>query len=208
MDEKQRILIVDDIDTNLKILVSLLQHKNHIIDVANSGSEALNMAKDYSPDLILLDIIMPDMDGFDVCRSLKKSAVTKDIPIIFLTARNETEDIIKGFEIGAMDYVTKPFNAAELLARVRTHLALKRSRDVERNLIRELQEALTQVKQLSGMLPICSGCKKIRDDKGYWQQVEKYIGEHTEATFSHSLCPDCLKRLYPEQSRKMLSDKP
>ena len=128
---------------------------------------------------------------------------TKDIPIIFLTAKVEIDDIVRGFKIGAADYVAKPFNSAELLARVRTQLDLKKSRDSEKRLIAELQQALHDVKTLSGLLPICASCKKIRDDHGYWQQAEEYISDKSDAKFSHSLCPDCIKKLYPELVDKL-----
>ena len=106
--------------------------------------------------------------------------------------------IARGLEAGALDYIVKPFEPLELLARVRTHLALHRSRTQERKLVKDLQAALEQGKQLSGLLPICAGCKKVRDDNGFWQQVERYIADHSEATFSHGLCPDCIPIYFPD----------
>ncbi|MCP4153372.1 MAG: response regulator [bacterium] len=200
------ILIVDDVPKNLQVLGAILRKEEYKIAPATSGVQALNMLKEIQPDLILLDVMMPDMDGFEVCAKLKESKATRELPIIFLTAKTETEDIVKGFSIGAMDYVTKPFNSAELLSRVHTHISLKRSRDRERDLIGKLREALTKVKLLSGLLPMCFHCKKIRDDKGYWQQVEEYIGEHSEAHFSHSLCPQCVRKLYPDMADRILAE--
>jgi DNA-binding response OmpR family regulator len=122
---KTSILIVDDVPKNLQVLVNMLREKDYKISVAADGRKALDMVTGFTPDLILLDIMMPQMDGFQVCEKLKASDKTKDIPIIFLTARAETGDIVRGFELGAVDYITKPFNKAELLARVNTHLALR-----------------------------------------------------------------------------------
>jgi DNA-binding response OmpR family regulator len=122
---KTSILIVDDVPKNLQVLVNMLKEKDFKISVAADGRKALDMVTRFTPDLILLDIMMPQMDGFQVCEKLKASDKTKDIPIIFLTARAETGDIVRGFELGAVDYITKPFNKAELLARVNTHLALQ-----------------------------------------------------------------------------------
>ncbi len=134
--------------------------------------------------------MMPVMDGYEACRLLKADERTRDIPIIFITSRNEEEAEAKGFDVGAVDYITKPFGNSVVKARVKTHLNLRAT-------IIELKNALEQVNLLSGMLPICSSCKKIRDDGGYWQQIEGYISQHSEAEFSHSLCPECVSKLYP-----------
>jgi len=197
---KPLILIVDDVPKNLQVLGTILEEQACDIAMATSGIQAFKIIADVLPDLILLDIMMPEMDGLEVCKRLKDSIETKDIPVIFITAKTEVEDIIKGFERGAVVYVTKPFNAKELQARVSTHLELKMSRDANKQLIEKLQKALTDIKQLSGLLPICSHCKKIRDDKGYWNQIEAYILEHSDAQLSHSICPDCAQEHYPELS--------
>ncbi|NIM11457.1 MAG: response regulator [Candidatus Aminicenantes bacterium] len=126
---KTSILIVDDMPQNLQVLVNILREKDYKISVAPGGRKALEMVNIFLPDLILLDIVMPQPDGFQVCKKLKASPKTKDIPIIFLSAKTETEDIVKGFELGAVDYVTKPFKKAELLARISTHLELRKARE-------------------------------------------------------------------------------
>lgn len=126
-EEKPLILIVDDIPTNLEILGNTLINGNYKVAIAENGQEAIDMLEYIHPDLILLDVMMPELNGFQVCEKLKKSEKTKDIPIIFLTARTETEDIVNGFQSGGVDYITKPFNSPELLARVHTHLELKKT---------------------------------------------------------------------------------
>jgi PleD family two-component response regulator len=204
-EEKPLVLIVDDVPRNIKVLGDILRTKDCRIAVATSGSQALEMVKKVLPDLILLDVMMPDMDGFSVCKILKESSQTRDIPVIFLTVKTEINDIVQGLEIGAVDYISKPFNATELLARVYTHLELKKARDREKELIKKLKEALSQVKQLSGLLPICARCKNIRDDKGYWQSVEEFITDHSEAHLSHSLCPKCVTELYPDIADKIMN---
>ncbi|MEQ8167904.1 MAG: response regulator, partial [Candidatus Eremiobacterota bacterium] len=138
------ILIVDDTRVNLQLLGKILMKVNYELAIANSGYEALDMLREIKPDLILLDIMMPGIDGYDVCKTLKSSPETKDIPVIFLTARSEKEDIVTGFEMGAVDYVTKPFNSSELLARVKTHLELKHARD----LLAKQNEKLKQLNDL------------------------------------------------------------
>ena len=124
-NKKGMILIVDDTQRNIQVLGSILMKEKYQISVAKNGLEALKVVKNVMPDIILLDIMMPELDGFETCKRLKESDKTKDIPVIFLTAKIETEDIIKGFELGAVDYITKPFNSKELLVRVNTHLDLK-----------------------------------------------------------------------------------
>lgn len=142
---KELILIVDDVPQNVQVVCNILGAKNYKIAIAQSGKKALEMVEKVIPDLILLDVTMPEMDGFEVCRRLNQSARTRDIPIIFLTARTETENVLKAFEIGAVDYVTKPFNSAELMARVRTHLELKRTRE---ELIKRNKELIKTKKDL------------------------------------------------------------
>lgn len=123
--KKPLILIVDDIEANIQLLATILTENNFDIAIAYSGKEALDAVSAFKPDLILLDVMMPEMDGFQVAKKLKENEFTKDIPIIFLTAKADITDIAKGFELGANDYVTKPFQSPELLARVNTHLKLK-----------------------------------------------------------------------------------
>lgn len=195
------VLIVDDVPNNIKVLGAILKELNCRLAAATDGLQAIEIIKDEKPDLVLLDIMMPKLDGYTVCEKVKKIPELVDIPILFLTAKTGSEDVLKGFDLGAADYITKPFKGRELLARVKMQLDLKMSRDNEKRLIKELQEALEQVKNLSGMLPICANCKKIRDDKGYWEQVEVFISEHSEAKFTHGICPECEKELFPDLDR-------
>ncbi len=173
------ILIVDDEPKNIQLLGSLLKENKYDVEFALNGEKALEWTTSKLFDLILLDIMMPEMDGYAVCEKLKSNQHTKHIPIIFLTAKTETEDIVKGFEVGGSDYITKPFKPPELLARLKMHV---------------------EMKILRGLLPICANCKKIRDDKGAWNELEAYIQEHSAALFSHSMCSNCLDKLYGDQA--------
>jgi diguanylate cyclase (GGDEF)-like protein len=127
-DNRYKILIVDDVPKNIQVAANILQKNGYQMAFAQDGRTAIAQTEDNRFDLILLDIMMPQMDGFEVCQQIRKSAANKDVPVIFLTAKNDSESIVKGFELGAMDYVTKPFNGTELLARVKTHLELYRSK--------------------------------------------------------------------------------
>ncbi|MCK5517393.1 MAG: response regulator [Desulfobulbaceae bacterium] len=184
-----RILIIDDQVANLKVLLSFLEEQHFDVRIAETGKRALTVLENYSPDLILLDVMMPGMDGFETCRRIKANKETAAIPVIFMTVLDSIEDKIVGFEAGGVDYITKPFQQLEVVTRMNTHLRLRRQQ-------LELEQALAEVKQLSGLLPICSFCKQIRNDKGDWQQIEQYISNHSEAEFSHSLCPDCVEQHY------------
>ena len=172
---KPLVLAVDDQPNNLQFLGKLLSDNGYEVGMAQNGSQALNFVEKNKPDLILLDIMMPEMDGYDVCKKLKLDFATRHIPVIFLTAKTDSQDIVKGFETGGVDYVTKPFNSAELLARIRTHI---------------------EMKILRGLLPMCSRCKMVRDDEGYWNQVDSYIEAHSQLTFTHGICPGCMENLY------------
>jgi DNA-binding response OmpR family regulator len=217
-EQRQDIVVVDDTPDNLRLLAEMLVEKGYEVRLAPNGIHALATIRKKPPNLILLDIIMPDMDGYEVCGHLKADEQTRDIPIIFLSARNETEDKIKAFTMGGVDYITKPFQVEEVLTRVNTHLTIhrlqkklqeKNSQLEEKNSQLEekneelqkknvqLQEALNNIKTLRGLIPICANCKKIRDDEGFWKQVEIYVSEYSEAQFSHGICPDCAKKLYP-----------
>jgi DNA-binding response OmpR family regulator len=129
MNEDVYILVVDDNHENLKVVSNFLKEQKYRIALATSGESALKILEINKIDLILLDIMMPGMDGFEVCRILKENPKISEIPVIFLTARSETEDIVKGFQLGGADYITKPFHKEELLARVKNHIQLKQMRD-------------------------------------------------------------------------------
>ncbi|NDY73014.1 response regulator [Desulfobacter hydrogenophilus] len=191
MDKKSCILIVDDERQNIKVLAELLRNHYKLM-AAKNGEQALKATQgNILPDLILLDIVMPGIDGYEVCRRLKADERTKHIPVIFVTAVTEIEDAARGFQAGAVDFIQKPLNPVMAKARVDLHIKLHKT-------MAELKEALSQVKNLSGLLPICMYCKKIRDDTGYWNQIEAYIDNHSEAQFSHSICNECAKKYYPD----------
>jgi len=193
------IMIVDDTPANLTVLRRILAEQGYLVRPALSGEIALKTIQADLPDLILLDIVMPGMDGFEVCSKLKAEEKTRDVPIIFISALDEIEDKMRAFSEGGVDYISKPFHAEEVLARVKTHLMLySLINSLEKKNI-ELKMALDEVKQLRGLLPICATCKKIRDDKGYWNILELYIEKHSEASFSHGMCPECTEKIYGKE---------
>ncbi|MDD2898423.1 MAG: response regulator [Desulfuromonadaceae bacterium] len=199
MSKRFKILAVDDEPINLQLISAALKNEYDVLTATN-GYHAIAQLKEQRPDLILLDVMMPDMNGFDVCSNIKADASFVDIPVIFLTALDPNEGELRGLEIGGIDYLMKPVNFELLKLRVRNHLALKERNEMviaQRDLLeiqkKELEEALARVKHLEGIIPICMYCKKIRDDQNTWNQLEQYISEHSEAKFSHGICPKCVQ---------------
>jgi DNA-binding response OmpR family regulator len=197
MDTRFSILVVDDEPVNILLMTSALEETYEIFTALN-GLDAIIKCKQYMPDLILLDVMMPDLSGFDVCRSIKSDAAFVDIPIIFLTALDSAEGQLQGLDLGGIDYLTKPVNLDLLTLRVRNHIELKKRNDLvkeQRNLLarqkEELEAAFIRIKRLEGIIPICMYCKGIRKDDTYWQQIESYISDHTNALFSPEVCPAC-----------------
>ncbi len=185
------ITVVDDEPENLSVLEATLSWAGYRVTVFPRGELALAAAVEEPPDLGLFDVRMPGLDGHELCRRFKTDERLCDIPIIFISALSATEDIAAGFACGGVDYITKPVREVEVLARVRTHLALRRA-------YLELASAYERIQTLQGIIPICANCKKIRDDHGAWHQLEAYMRERTRAEFSHGICPECIRRLYPE----------
>jgi len=192
------ILIVDDHPATRKLLEDILRHHYRVL-LAENGAQALDLLHDTARiDLILLDIIMPGMNGYEVCQQVKDNPQTAEIPVVFLTVMEEDHNEARGFAVGVNDYIIKPISRLRLLARVKNQLALRQKQQELELKNRELQAALDQITTLHGILPICSFCKQIRNDQGAWQRLEEYIQRHSEAEFSHSICPKCAKEHYPD----------
>jgi CheY-like chemotaxis protein len=208
------ILIVDDSADQQLLLQTILNKAGHhdllIVDSAAAAYDHLGIDHSQSDgqsspiDLILMDFLMPTIDGVAATRHIKSLDSLRDIPVIMVTAKTDLGNLQAAFSAGAMDFITKPVNSIELLARVNSALTLKKEMDCRktrewelRRSNEELQQALREVKVLKGLVPICASCKKIRNDQGFWQQLEEYLQQHSEAEFSHGLCTPCIKKLYP-----------
>jgi CheY-like chemotaxis protein len=189
------ILIADDDPVSLHMLRSAVARWGFAATVVTDGVAAWNaLCRPDGPRLAILDWMMPGLDGVEICRRARTLSDDRPPYLILLTARDATGDVIKGLEDGANDYVTKPFDPDELHARVRVgHRVVELQHRLAMN-VRELRDALAQVKQLRGLLPICAWCHKVRDDKNYWQGVETYLCAHADIQLSHGICPDCLAR--------------
>ena len=194
-----RILIAEDDLTSRMMLAAVLKKHGHEAVVTTNGLEAWEaLQKSDAPRLAVLDWMMPDMDGLEVVRRTRAEITGPQPYLIMLTTKGEKEDIVAGLDAGADDYLTNPFHPAELRARVEVGRRLVEIQDQLALQVHELRQALDDIKTLQGILPICMHCKKIRNDTGYWEQVEGYVSRHSEALFSHCICPECLKQHYSE----------
>ena len=191
-----RVLIAEDDSISRLLLEATLKRWGYDVVVTVDGTDAWTvLGGEEAPRLVILDWMMPGLDGIEVCRRVRALGGPTPPYVILLTAKGQREDVVAGLEAGADDYVTKPFDRAELRARLQTGTRIV---ELQRSLaerVRALEEALGQIKALRGLLPICAYCKKIRSDRDYWQEVEGYISEHSAAQFSHSICPECYERV-------------
>jgi sigma-B regulation protein RsbU (phosphoserine phosphatase) len=198
-----KILIAEDDPVSRCFLEVTLVKWGYEVIATSDGNEAWEAFQREMPTIAILDWMMPGIDGAEVCRRARAIETTTPAYLIMLTAKSEKEDVVKGLCAGADDYITKPFNRHELHARIKVGL---RMAELQRNVavrVVELERALSRVKQLQGLLPICSYCKKVRDDQNYWQQVDSYISKHSEVEFSHGICPECYDRLVEPQLQKL-----
>ena len=199
MNQEIKILVVDDDPDILLATARVIQKAGFSVIKASTGSEALRKAKENKPDLIFLDVILPDAEGPELCKQIKTDPFFQGTFVVLISGKKiASDDQADGLDVGADGYIARPISNRELTARTRAMVRIliaERERD---RLIAELKEALSKVKTLSGLLPICAGCKKIRDDKGYWNQIEQYLNEHSDAIMSHGICPECAKKYYPD----------
>ncbi len=197
-----RVLVVDDSKSARELLERSLAGNGYAPMSASCGAEALDLlAGAEAPALAIVDWMLPDIDGPEICSRIRQRTEAPYVYLVLLTARSERADVIHGLDSGADDFLRKPFDAAELKSRLRVGervVALQRSLQMR---VRELQVALDHVRKLQGIIPICMFCKRIRDDADAWHQLEKYLSEHSDAQFSHSLCQDCLAKHYPNLPR-------
>ncbi len=195
-----RILIAEDDSVTRQLLEALLHKWDYDVITVDDGTKALTaLEADDGPALAILDWMMPGLNGPEICRQMRKTALTRPVYLILLTSLVEKDNIVEGLDAGADDYLAKPFDAAELRARVQAGGRVVQLENELRERVVELEDALARVKQLQGLLPICSYCKKIRDDQDYWHQVDKYVATHADVRFSHGICPSCYDEIIEPQ---------
>jgi DNA-binding response OmpR family regulator len=190
------VLIAEDDAPSRLMLKSLLTRWGYTVTVANDGNDAWQkLCEPEHPQLVILDWMMPGIEGPEIVRRLREREPEKTYYAIIITSRSKKDSAASALNAGADDFVGKPFDNAELRARVAVGYRMTALQNTLSDHIQELQQTLAQVKQLEGIIPICMHCKKIRDDQNSWNQLEQYIIDHSEAKFSHGICPHC----YEEQ---------
>jgi CheY-like chemotaxis protein len=205
MRRDARILVTDDDPDLLLLSTTLLSDEGYEVFETTTGKGCLDAARSHHPDVVLLDVVLPDMTGIEVCRRIKAEPELQGTFVTLVSGvRVSSQCQAEGLDVGADGYIVKGVTNREFLARVQSLVRIKRDEDALREkeeeqtrLISELLKAVAEIKTLKGFIPICASCKKIRDDEGYWDQLEAYIGKRTEAVFSHSICPECVEKLYP-----------
>jgi phosphoserine phosphatase RsbU/P len=191
-----QVLVAEDDRVTGEILTRTLRRWNYDATLVSDGAQAWEILSTASdPTLAILDWMMPGIDGPDVCRRVRAERPDANMYLLLVTARESRGDVVAGLDAGADDYIIKPFDPEELRARVAVGVRVLALQQKLAERVDELQAALANVKQLRGLLPICSYCKRIRGDDQYWQQVEGYIAAHSDAQFSHGICPTCFNQL-------------
>jgi CheY-like chemotaxis protein len=195
-----RVLVADDDPVSRTVVAAIVRKGGYKVQLANDGNEAwATLQQKEPPSMAIIDWMMPGLDGPEICRRVRTLASPTPPYVILLTSRDASADIVAGLHAGADDYVTKPAKEDELLARLNVGARVVTLQQALADRVKKLEEALSNVKQLQGLLPICSYCKSIRDDQNYWRRVETYISEHSGVQFSHSFCPDCYERYVKPQ---------
>lgn len=190
-----KILIAEDDLTSRRILEAILAKWNYEVIATGDGLEAWQaLQTENAPPIAIIDWMMPGMDGVEFCRQIRQTHTLTPTYIILLTSKAQQEDVVAGLEAGANDYIRKPFEREELRARIQVGERVVELQTALADRVKMLEEAIVKIKTLQGLLPICSYCKKIRNDQDYWQQIETYVAEHTQAEFTHGICPDCLEK--------------
>ena len=204
-----KILVVDDDAEVAHGTAHLLKQAGYATAQAANGVEALQAVQSFRPNLVLTDREMPEMDGMEFCRRMKSNPAFSDVFVILISGSYTlSEEQSAGLEAGADGYIARPIANRELVARVAVFARILRLNRALHEKNAELEEALANVKTLSGLVPICAHCKKVRDDRGYWSMVEDYVTAHSDAKFSHGLCPDCLPRYFPNMPADQSLDAP
>ncbi len=201
-----QILIAEDDLISRRALETTLVRWGYEVRAVEDGAAAWRILQEpNAPKMAILDWMMPEMDGVEVCRRARALPHSEAAYLILLTAKGSKEELVEGLRGGADDYLTKPFNRDELKARVHVGWRVVNLQDRLADRVRELEAALSRVKQLQGLLPICSYCKKIRNDQNYWQQIDSFFAAHSEAQFSHGICPTCYETVVQPELRKHLN---
>jgi len=191
-----RILVAEDDPVNRELMMSLVADWGHTVVAVPDGAQAWDhLRREGAPTVALLDWMMPKMTGPEVIKHVRALPQAIRPYLLLLTSRDDPQDVVAGLKCGASDYIVKPFNVDELHARFEIGVQNVTLQKQVADRVRELEGALSHIRRLQGLLPICVYCKKIRDDKNYWRGVENYLMENAEVHFTHSVCPECVPKV-------------
>ncbi|WP_372680118.1 response regulator [Desulfosarcina sp.] len=200
MHRQTRILVVEDDPNVSTVLTARLESLDYLVcGTAETGLEAVSGVYRNNPDLVTMDILLKgEMNGIEAAAKIAEGS---DVPIIYMTCLSDKQVFMRALATHPYGYITKPYDINELRSAIEIAVVKHKAAKAQKILITQLQNALEQVKTLSGLLPICASCKKIRKDDSTWQAIEDYITSHSNADFTHGICPECAHRLYPELYR-------
>lgn len=191
MPKPTTVLIADDDKVSLNVLNDTLTRAGYDVLTASDGDQAWKKLQQSTATLAILDWVMPGMEGIEICQRALKDPKLANRYFILLTGKSATEDLVAGLASGASDYLRKPFDEAELIARVEVGIRFMELQHKLAERVEELEKTIAQVRRLEGLLPICSYCKRIRNEQDYWERVDNYISQHANVRFSHNICPEC-----------------
>ena len=203
-----KVLVAEDDPLVLHLLERLLATEYEVVTARDGGQAWEILRQQDGPRLAVLDWQMPVMHGNEICRKARQLPDTPMYLLLLTATRKSSADVLAGFDAGADDYITKPFDTAELRARVAVGRRMLHLQQSLAERVAELQEALRSVRKLEGLLPICSWCKRVRNDKNYWEQLEEYLSEHMGANITHGICPECCAKWRAEGNLAPSIDEP
>jgi sigma-B regulation protein RsbU (phosphoserine phosphatase) len=197
-----RILIAEDDAVTRKMLEASLERLGMDVITAHDGDAAWRVLETLkgknAPELVVLDWMMPGLEGIEICRRLRGTPGFELVYVILLTSRGDKGDLADGLAAGANDYIAKPFDPGELIARVRVGERVVKLQSSLAARVAELEDAMAHVRRLQGLLPICSHCKKVRNEANYWERVDSYLTSRSDLEFTHGICPDCSEKMMKE----------
>lgn len=198
-----RILIAEDDRATARLISGLIGSWGFDVVTVSDGTAAIDALEQDDIHMAVLDWMLPDVDGPELCRRVRALQRSASPYLILLTSRNAQADVVTGLEAGADEYLVKPIDPGELRARLNAGARIVQLQQLMAGQVRELEAALANIRKLTGLLPICMYCKSIRDDSNYWHRVEAYVGEHSDVTFSHGICPECMPKAMREMGGEL-----
>lgn len=195
---KEKILLVEDEGIVVLHLKKTLEGLGYVIcGVATTGEDAIIKAMDSRPDLVLTDVVLKGVvDGIDAA---EKIHALFNIPVIYLSAHSDEATLQRAKVTEPFGYIVKPFRERDLYIAIEFALYKSKMETDRKASAEQLQEAYSRIKKLQGLIPVCAWCKKVRDDKGYWEKIEEYISQRTDADFTHGICPECIEKVEAEE---------